>query len=377
MNRQLNHNLKSNNRNNYISRTKITAIISIILLITVVSILSETSYASISGTINQSSIFTNPFSNISEINNANSFNNNFELIPDTTRLKGGVKKFHFYEKENGERIHYKAKLKDGILTSLYIDGEKVPDNELSKYESRIQKKLYEHETVTREYKKSKEEYKKFAEEYSGKMKDLRERLRDLRSDRFDFDFDFDFDRHVEIDIQKPDLSELRESMRELRRELKDSFADRSIIIPPIHIPEIHIPPIHVPPVPPVHFNDEDWDKWADEFKENMKDFKEKMKENRWHMEEFKENMNEFRGKMKELGAEMKKFGNFVKDIKNELIDDGIISSGDDIDELLLSENKMEVNGKSVSSDLHKKYKDMYEKHTGKKIEGNNKIRINN
>lgn len=368
MNQQFNQYLNSDNRNKHINRTKLAAIIAIILLITVVSILSETSYASISGTVNQASIFTNPFSNISESNNANSFNNNFELTTDTTGLKKGVKKFHFYEKENGERIHYKAKLKDGKLTALYIDGEKVPDNELSKYESKLQKKIDEYETVTKEYKKSKDEYKKFADEYSGKMKDLCEKLRDLRSDRFDFDFNFD--RDFDIHISKPDLSELRESMIELRRELKESFANRSIVIPPIHIPEIDIPPIHIPPVPPARFNGEDWDKCSDEFKENMKEFNSKMKDHKWDMEEFNESMKGFSEKMK-------KFGSFVKEMKNELINDGIINSGDDIDELLLSEDKMEVNGKTVSEDLHAKYKDMYEKHTGKKIEGKNKIRINN
>lgn len=368
MNQQSNHGLKNDNRNNYVSRTKIAVIISIILLITVVSILSETSYASISGTVNQASIFTNPFSNISEINNANSFTNNFELTTDTTGLKKGVKKFHFYEKKNGERIHYKAKLKEGKLTTLYIDGEIVPDNELSKYESKIQKKLDEYESVAKEYKKSKDEYKKLAEEYSGKMKDLRDKLRDLHSDRFDFEFDFD--RDFDIHISKPDLSELRESIRELKSELKDSFADRSFVIPPINIPRIHIPPIHVPPVPPICFDEDEWENWNDELKENMEELKEEMKKNKF-------NMKELHVTMKEFGAEMKKFGRFFKEMKVELIKDGIINNGDDINELLLSENKMEVNGKSVSSGLHKKYKDMYEKHTGKKIEGNKKIRINN
>ena len=74
---------------------------------------------------------------------------------------------------------------------------------------------------------------------------------------------------------------------------------------------------------------------------------------------------------------MKKFGNFMKAAKDEMVKDGLIDSDDDdIDEFYLSENKMSVNDKTVSSELHKKYLDMYEKYTGKKLEGKHKISIN-
>lgn len=372
MNKDQNFGFNSYNQRKLSNTTKFTAIIMVILLIVVVSIFSKKSYASvIDGTIN-ASLLSSTLNILPNIDNDVLSDSSNEFLPDTTGLKKGTQKLNFYEDENGKRVHYKAKFMEGKLTDLYIDGEKVPDNQLNKYESKIQKKVDEYESALKEYRREKEEYKMFAKDYRRKMKNLREKLEDIRTDRFDFDFDRDFDFHV----SKPDLSELRESMRELKRELKDSFADRSIVIPPIHIPRIHIPPLHIPPVPPVCFDDDGWENWNEELKENLEEFKAEMMNNRFNMKEFNENMKEFRGKMKEFGAEMKKFGSFIKEMKCELIDDGIINSGDDIDELLLSEHKMEVNGNTVSADLHKKYIDMYEKHTGKKIEGKNKIRIN-
>lgn len=374
MNKDQNFGFNSHNHNKLSNTTKFTAIIMIIFLIVVVSIFSKKSYASeAAGTIN-TSLLGNTINLLPASDKDAVFDGSDEFVPDTTGLKKGTRKLNFYEDENGKRVHYKAKLRDGKLTDLYIDGEMVPDNQLNKYGSKIQKKVDEYETALKEYRREKEEYKMLAKEYSGKFKNLHGKLRDIDADQFDFDFDFS--RDFNIHISKPDLSELRESMRELKRELKDSFADRSVVIPPIHIPRIHIPPIHVPPVPPICFDEDEWENWNEELKANLEEFKEEMNNNKFNMRGFNENMKEFRGKMKEFGAEMKKFGGFIKEMKNELINDGIINYEDDIDELLLSEDKMEVNGESVSPELHKKYKDMYEKHTGKKIEGKNKIRIN-
>ncbi|NMB81291.1 MAG: hypothetical protein GYA14_05690 [Ignavibacteria bacterium] len=373
MKKEENFGTNYHNQNKFSNGTKLTAIILFVLLIAVVSIFSKKSYASETDKTINASLLNGSFNLLFENSNDIMMGEINESIQDTVGLLKGIRKLNFYEDENGNLIHYKAKILDGKLTELYIDGEKVPSGELLKYENKIQKKVDEYESALKEYRKVKKEYKKLSKDYNGKMQDLHEKLRDLRADNFDFDFDFD--RHIYFDIPKPDLSELRESMRELRHNLRGSFADRSLVIPPIHIPEIDIHPIQIPPVPPAWFNDEDWDKWSDEFKENMKEFKSKMKDHNWNMEEFNESMRVFSGKMKEFGLEMKKFGSFVKEMKRELIEDGIINSGDDIDELLLSEDKMEVNGKTVSADLHKKYKNMYEKHTGKKIDGKNKIRI--
>ncbi|HOI29374.1 MAG TPA: M56 family metallopeptidase [Melioribacteraceae bacterium] len=357
---------KTNNRLSY--GIKFAAFAALIILLAVASLYSGNSFANLKGKTNYASFFNNPIEPEIDNNSNTETYPNFFSAPDTSGLKKGKRTLRFTEKENGERIRYKARLEDGKLISLSINGEKVPDNELNRYESKIQKKFDEYEYELQEYKKNKEEYQKIARDYKEKMKELRDKMKDLQKDNFDFDFEFD--------IPQPDLSELREAMKDLRNELKDGFADHSFVVPPIHIPKIEIPPIHIPPVPPIAFDEEEWDQWKDDLKNNMEEFREKMKEHKWNMGEFNENMKGFNEKMKEFSVEMKKFGAFIKEMKAELVVDGIIGSDDEIDELVLSEDKMEVNGKRVSADLHKKYKDLYEKHTGKKIEGKNKIRIN-
>ena len=95
-----------------------------------------------------------------------------------------------------------------------------------------------------------------------------------------------------------------------------------------------------------------------------------------NMDEFNDNMKDFGENMKKFGREMKKFGRFMRDAKDEMIDDGLIESEDDIDDFKLSEDEMIVNGRTVSPELRNKYLDMYEEHTGKRLEGNHKIIIN-
>jgi len=290
------HNYNSNNRKHNIDGKKLAAIISIILIIAAVAMLSEKSYASISGTTNHAAFFVNPSNNIFERTCEKPFYNDRELTPDTAGLKTGIKKFHFYEKENGNRIHYKAKLKDDILTELYIDGEKVPENELDKYELKVQTKIDEYDDTLKDYKKNKDEYKKFAREYSVKMKEYRDKMKEFHREHYDWDFDFD--SHIDLDISEPDLSELRETMKELRKELKENLADGSI--PPVHIPKTNIPPIHIPPVPPVHIDKEEWREWSENFEDEMEEFKNKMKDHNRDMEKFNENMKDFGKNMKKL-----------------------------------------------------------------------------
>lgn len=373
---------------------KFTAFAVLALIIAVVSLYSTNTYGSDPVKVNEAS-FTNPFSSLNKFF-ANSENKSAaaETLRDTTSIRKGKRAFRFNEEKDGSRISYKAKLNNGKLEELFIDGEKIPENELGKYENKINNKINDYESVMADYRKNRDNYKKLIDEYAEKMKDYREKLKDYGS--------FQRHRHGDLeDFEKPDLSELREAMRDLRRELNDKFADHSFAIPPIHIPEIdipeieipeiHVPPIHVPPVPPApDFDNEKWGKWRHEFQQNMKEFQEQMKKQNLNMDEFQQQMKEynfnmddfnsnmkvFGKKMKIFGAEMKKFGEFMKDAKNEMIADKLVESGDDIDSFVLSENKMEVNGISVSPELRKKYLDMYEKHTGKKLEGDHKIVIN-
>ncbi len=361
------------NKNKLSYGIKFAAFSLVIIAIVAVTLYSPSSFASKNKIVAKAG-FSDPFIYIND--NAVDLNNQM-MRQDTTSIKKGKHTIKFYEGEGENRKRYKAKMNNGKLEELYVNGEEIPDNELNQYESKIQKRVDEYDSLLNEYKNKKTEYKELLKDYSEKLDDYRDRLREYKTESHswhnDFDHDFDFD------IPELDMSELRESMRELREELRDEFANGSFHVPPvppIHIPPIHIPPIDIPPIPPIHFDDDEWNDWQDEFKANMEKFREDMKDHKWDMEEFKENMKHFGEEMKVFGVEMKKFGEFMREAKDELIKDGIINDEDDIDQFILSEKKMEVNDKELSPELHKKYLEMYEKHTGKKLEGSKKIVIN-
>jgi len=98
-----------------------------------------------------------------------------------------------------------------------------------------------------------------------------------------------------------------------------------------------------------------------------------MNEHKWQLNDLKDSMRVYGQKMGTFGKEMKKFGKFMKAAKNEMVDDNLINSRSELEDFELSNDELLVNGKSVSTDLRKKYLAMYEEYTGKKIDGEKKI----
>ncbi len=365
---------------------KFAAFAILAVFVGVVSLYSENSSASNSGKVSEAS-FVNPLSLIqNSINNVE--NDRIGAVQDSIKnLRKGKHTFKFYDNESGERKKVKAKLNDGKLEDLYIDGEQIPKNELGGYQNKIDQKISDYESVMVEFRKHRDEYKKMNKEYARKLKDYREKLKDYRNHNNEW--------KLREEFSSQELSELQEAMHELQFELTENFVNNSFVMPPIppippidipeiSIPEIDIPEINIPPIsiPPIHIDSDNfssWDseEWNSDFKEKMKEFREQMKAHKWEMDSFKDSMKTFSEKMKIFGVEMKKFGKFIKAAKNEMIDDGIIESGDDLDTFYLSENKMKVNEISVSPELLKKYLALYEEYTGKKMAGDNVINIDN
>jgi beta-lactamase regulating signal transducer with metallopeptidase domain len=61
-----------------------------------------------------------------------------DIVIDTTRASHGRRSFSYFQKEDGKLKKYKAKMKDGELTDLSIDGEKVPQEKLNSYKSDVE-----------------------------------------------------------------------------------------------------------------------------------------------------------------------------------------------------------------------------------------------
>lgn len=373
---------------------KFAAFAVLLLVMTAVSI-----YSSASAKNNPSGIITASF-----INPAGNIN----PVPDTTSLKKGNRTLKFYDDVDGKEKKFKAKLNNGKLEELYIDGEKVPEKDLNKYENKITERLKEYDSAMDEFHGSMNKYKHEMKQFKEKMK----KFKDSYSYNNDYDFDFEYD----IPPMPPivfDTTEWKNIMKDVQKNLRENFAMHSFKIPPIHIPKIDIPSITIPPIDldslNVKLENCKFDNEA--FRESMKEWKEKTKDFKFDNEAFKESMKEWKVKMKDFkfdsekfNEEMKKSGpnseafkksmkelnsnmgklkekmkvlkEFINDTKDELVKDKLLNEGDDLDDFILSKDEMKVDGKKVSPELHKKYLELYKKHFGKELKGDEKFRIN-
>lgn len=320
-----------------------------------------------------------------------------EIGPDTTSIKKGKHTFKFSEDVNGEEKRFKAKLNNGKLEELYIDGDKVDAKDFDKYESKISNRLNEYDSGMKEYRDGMTKFREEMKAHKHKLSELRQKLGKLdRRHSEDFDFDYDFDFPNNISIPEFDSTHMHKIMAEVKANLKEHFAHHSIKIPPIHVPPVHIPPI--PPIPPIHVDGDDdcdyeFDKeefeesmkeWKKEFEAGMKEFNKEMKhfdskklaeeiKNSVNSKEFKKSMEDLKVSMSKLKADMKILKEYLNDVKDELVKDKLVNDEDDLDKLYISKTEMKVNGKVVSPELHKKYLQIYKKHYGKDLDDDQKI----
>jgi chromosome segregation ATPase len=152
------------------------------------------------------------------------------------------------------------------------------------------------------------------DEFDEEMKELQKELGKIKSYTFDFDFDNE---------------EFRMNMEELKKELKGGKYS-------------------------FHFD-------MDNFKEEMRELKEELK----HLDI----------ELDDLDIELKKLDGFMDDLREELQSDGLIDNKDDDFDLDLGNDEMLINGEPVPDELFKKYKDLYEEHFGKKLNGDYKLKI--
>ena len=180
------------------------------------------------------------------------------------------------------------------------------------------------------------------EEFDEEMKNLQKELEKLKSIKIEIDFDNEEFR-AEMEELKKELSQLdfhklqfefdnekfRKSMEELKNDLKGQKLSFDIDM--------------------------------DKFKEEMKGLREELKN--LHID------------FKDLDIELHKLDGFMDSLREELESDGLIKNKDDEFELDLNKDRMNINGEPVSEELFKKYKEMYEEHFGKKLNGDHNLII--
>ena len=374
------------------------------VLLTIIAAASVYSTSSVSeGRYNSASVLTVP--GILQPSEITPFESAADYIEsaDTISLKKGKQTFRF--SEEGKR--YKAKLNNGKVEGLYIDGDKIEEKELSKYEGMVNQRLNEYDAAMSDYNDSMKEYKE-------KMKSFREKMKKFRGT---YSYDFDFDLPVppaHISIPDMDTTEIRKMVKDIQKAVHENLVRHPIRIPRIHIPKIEMDSICIN-MKDFHFDNEEFQESMKEWKGNMKDFKfdneafgksmaewkekfkeemknwkpdveklkfdtekfrEEMKKSGPGSEAFRKSMEDLKVNMGNLKIEMKKLKGFNRETKDELVKDKLLNEGDDLENFTLSKDQMIIDGKKVSPELHKKYLEIYKKNFGKDLTGDKKFRIN-
>ena len=243
----------------------------------------------------------------------------------------GPNKFSF--KENGD--WYKVKLKDGEIKKLYINGDRIDEDEFYKYEDLVFEKRNE---VNDSY-----------ADYDGDW------------DNFHRDMD-----EIRIEVSK----EVRDAMREVRRELRN--VDHKKFRADINLDELHENLAHLKNMR-FEFDDDEFNRSMEELADNMSNIRVELDDHDWS--DFREGMRSLKDELRnldidmgDLKIEMKKLKRFMKDFRRELIDDGYLEYGDDDFDVEFNENELIINGTKIPDSLLPKYKEMYKEHFGRELD---------
>ena len=272
----------------------------------------------------------------------------------------GEQTLTFIELEEGKDVHYEINFMDGEISSIYKNNVRVPENEIENYQGLVDDKLsslskdddfYFHHPKPHVYHFDMKEFKE-------NMKDWKE---NFKADQFKFKFD--------NEKFKADMEKLKEELKDMDEIVIKIDKDKI----KKELDEIKI-----------HKFDFDFD--VDELNENMKRITIEIEKNqdelelnmddlKEEMEQLDEEMENLSKEMEDLDKEMKILNSFLDDVKNELVNDGLIKNSNDEFQLELSEDKMEVNGEKVSDALHIKYKEIYKNHYNKELNEKVKFQI--
>ncbi len=272
--------------------------------------------------------------------------------------------FSFYKDENGKDVKWEVNFNEGKISSVFKDGERIPDNEIDNYSDMIYDRINELQDQSHH----------ISIDLSGMesgMKQFKKDMEKLKIELKDHKGEFNFDNE-----------EFRKGMDELSKELS-KLKDKKI--------EIHIDTDKIK---------KDIDKLKDEIKvhihfdkdtlrKNLDDLNEEMQKHHdelnnididlsgldEYLADLGDNLGNIDINLDKADSELKKLDIFVDELKDEMIKDGLIKDKSEKLDLDISENRMEVNGNKVNDELYKKYKKMYEDYFDTQLSGKNHFRI--
>jgi predicted nucleic acid-binding Zn-ribbon protein len=272
--------------------------------------------------------------------------------------------FSFNNEENGKNVHWDVNFEDGEISSLYKDGQRIPDSEIDDYRDMIYHRLdklhrkshhisvdlsgfksdmgkfkEDMQKLKEEFKDQKYEFKFDNEDFKKGMEELSKELSKLKDKKIRIDFDSDKFREEmdkvskEIDVRvNIDMDDLKENLDKMNEEMER------------HRDEINHITIDL--------------SGLDEA-----------------MSHLGENLGHLKINIDGLDTKVNKLNDFIDKLEDEMMKDNLIKDKNGKLDVNLDKNGMEVNGKQVSPELFKKYKKMYEDHFNKKLSDDNHFRI--
>lgn len=288
----------------------------------------------------------------------------------------GDKSFSFKDKGSRWRVDFD----DNEISALYQDGVRIPDKEIDQHKEMIYEKL---DGLKSDY-----------NDFNGKVHRFHFDMDRFGDDMKKFKNDFDKDKfmHFKLEFDKDEFEKNMENLEESLKDLKDKkielYFDSEDFKENMKDLEENLKDLPVPPNPPDVDVDIDIRMDMDAFNDGMKKYKESFKnfdikidssdfdmsELRNGMKELKKNMRGLKIEMHGLKSEMKKLNAFLDDLKSELVNDGYLKSTDQEFNLEMDKDYTKIDGVSVKSEDHNRYKELYKKHFEKEIDGKIKIK---
>jgi chromosome segregation ATPase len=250
-------------------------------------------------------------------------------------------------------IKWRVDFEDGDISAIYKNGERVPEDDYSKYEEMIYSKISELKTGMHKFHSDMYSFKIDMDKFKDDMKEMNINLRKNLPGKIEIEIDReDFKKGMEV---------LKEAMKELKTQKFEFQFDKESFREDMKKLKEDLEKI-------------DYDKIRIEVKKNLDDVEKELEKVKIKVKDIDIDLSGLDEELENLDVELEKLDSFLDEMKSELVKDGYIGNVNEKFELTLNADKMTVNDQKVSDQLRTKYLSMYEKHFGKKIEG--KFRIN-
>lgn len=297
---------------------------------------------------------------LSSISCANSTNGNFS---SDSLHKENDKYLSFYEKEDGNDIHWEINFENEEIASVYRDGEKIPSEDVDEYRTMINEKLDDIRFGLRKHSFKMDHFAFDMDEFHADMEIFNEQMHNHSKYLDDFNFDEEeFNKNMEelqgrlekLKYRKFDLKFDSEKFKKKMERLNEQFKDHQFNF---------------------DFDMDELEETLEAHQFNLDDIDIDLGDLDIQMEKLNRELEELDINIEDLDEELEKLDVFIRELKKELVVDGYIDNENENVEIKLSAKEMFVNDKKILAELLDKYKNIYKKHMGKDMSETSNIHI--